>query len=140
MVRKFPGKPIVIGETGWPSAGRRQGWAVPSPANQARYFHGFVTWATRHHVPYFYFEAFDEGWKTREHGVGTHWGLYDEGGHRKPALARWLPAASPVTVHQRAYRDVFVGTRLETPFSLGIDTNAHRRHWLTARAGVLTMA
>lgn len=140
VVRKFPGKPIVIGETGWPSAGRRQGWAVPSPANQARYFHGFVTWAARHHVPYFYFEAFDEGWKTDEHGVGTHWGLYDQGGHRKPALARWLPAASPVTVQQRAYRDVFVGTRLETPFSLGIDTNAHRRQWLTARPGVLTMA
>jgi glucan 1,3-beta-glucosidase len=140
VVKKFPGKPIVLGETGWPSGGRRQGRAVPSPANQARYFRGFVTWAAQHHVPYFYFEAFDEAWKTTEHGVGTHWGLYDPGGHLKAALARWLPAASPPTIRQRSYRDVFAGTRLETPFNLGIDTSAHKRHWLTARPGVLTMA
>lgn len=149
VARRFPGKPVVIGETGWPSGSgnpardrpRASGTAGgPGPVNQARYFHGFVTWASRHHVPYFYFEAFDETWKTGEHGVGTHWGLYDQGGHRKAALARWLPAASPRTIAQRSYRDVFVGTRLETPFNLGIDTSAHRRHWLTASPGVLRMA
>jgi glycosyl hydrolase family 17 len=141
VAKRFPGKAIVIGETGWPSGGRRQGRAVPSPTNQARYFRGFVTWASQHHVRYFYFDEFDEAWKTNEPGaVGTHWGLYDQGGHRKPALARWLPAAASQTIAQRAYRDVFVGPRLETPFNLGIDTNAHRRHWLTARPGVLTMA
>lgn len=140
VVKKFPGKPIVIGETGWPSAGPAQGGAVPSPANQANYLRGFVAWASKHHARYFYFEAFDEAWKASERGVGTHWGLYDQSGHRKPALARWLPAARPLTIRQRSYRDVFVGTRLETPFNLGIDTNAHRRHWLTASPGVLTMA
>jgi exo-beta-1,3-glucanase (GH17 family) len=88
MKKRFGGKPIVIGETGWPSAGPRKGRAVPSPADQARYFHGFVTWARQHAVRYFYFDAFDEAWKTTEHGVGTHWGLYDQGGHLKPALAQ----------------------------------------------------
>jgi glucan 1,3-beta-glucosidase len=140
VTKRFRGKPVVIGETGWPSGGRRHGRAVPSPGNQARYFHGFVTWARQHAVPYFYFDAFDEGWKTSEHGVGTHWGLYDQGGHRKPALARWLPADSRQTTAERAYRDVFVGSRLEMPFGLGIDSSGHRRHWLTARPGVLTMA
>ena len=142
VAKRFPNKPVVIGETGWPSAANMSfsGAAVPSPQNQARYFHEFVTWATQNHVPYWYFEALDEGWKTNEPGgVGTHWGLYDQGGHLKPALARWLPAASPVTTGERSYRDVFVGTRLETPFNLGIDTSAHRRHWLTASPGVLTM-
>ena len=32
----FPGKEIVIGEFGWPSAGRMRDGALPSPANQAR--------------------------------------------------------------------------------------------------------
>ena len=34
--RRFPGKEIVIGEVGWPSAGRMREGALPSPANQAR--------------------------------------------------------------------------------------------------------
>jgi exo-beta-1,3-glucanase (GH17 family) len=139
---RFPGKPVVIGETGWPSATNTPapGAATPSPQNQSRYFREFVAWASQHHVAYFYHEAFDEGWKTNEHGIGTHWGLYNQGGHLKPALAQWLPPAEPVTAQERSYRDVFVGSRLETPFDLGIDTSAHQRHWLTARSGVLTMA
>ena len=35
---------------------------------------------------------------------------------------------------------MFVGSKLEKPFDLGIDTSAHQRHWLTASLGVLTMA
>src|SRR5262249_20485134 len=31
----FPGKEILIGEVGWPSAGRMREGALPSPANQA---------------------------------------------------------------------------------------------------------
>ena len=148
VARRFPGKPIVLGETGWPSAADTPspgdtpppGAAVPSPQNQARYFHQFVAWAAQHHVPYFYFDAFDEDWKTTEHGVGTHWGLYGLNGHRKPALARWLPAANPRTVRERSYRDVFAGSKLEKPFDLGIDTDRQQRHWLTATPGVLTLA
>ena len=148
VAKRFAGKPIVLGETGWPSAADTPSpgdtpppaAAVPSPQNQARYFRGFVTWAAQHHVPYFYFDAFDEDWKTTEHGVGTHWGLYDLSGNLKPALAQWLPAASPQTITERSYRDVFVGSRLEKPFNLGIDTSAHQRHWLTASPGMLTMA
>jgi len=148
VARQFPGKPIVLGETGWPSAADTPspgdtpppGAAVPSPQNQARYFREFVTWAAQHRVPYFYFDAFDEDWKTTEHGVGTHWGLYDLNGNLKPALAQWLPAANPATVTERSYRDVFAGSKLEKPFDLSIDTDRQQRHWLTATPGVLTMA
>jgi exo-beta-1,3-glucanase (GH17 family) len=148
VAKRIPGKPIVLGETGWPSAADTPSpgdtppppAAVPSPQNQARYFRGFVTWAAQHRVPYFYFDAFDEDWKTREHGVGTHWGLYDLNGHLKPALAQWLPAASAQTVKERGYRDVFAGSKLEKPFDLGIDTDRQQRDWLTATPGVLTMA
>jgi hypothetical protein len=67
-------------------------------------------------------------------------GLVEAGGHLKPALARWLPAADPQTIKERSYRDVLVGSRLETPFNLGIDTDRHQRHWLTSQPGMLTMA
>jgi len=142
VAKRFAGKPVVIGETGWPSATDTPfpGRAVPSAQNQARYFRDFVTWAARHRVSYFYFDAFDEDWKTGERGVGTHWGLYQLNGKPKAALARWLPAASPRTVKERGYRDVFAGSRLEKPFDLGIDTDRQQRHWLTATPGVLTMA
>ena len=34
--RPFAGKEVIIGEVGWPSAGRMREGALPSPANQAR--------------------------------------------------------------------------------------------------------
>jgi exo-beta-1,3-glucanase (GH17 family) len=35
VAASFPGKEILIGEVGWPSAGRMREGALPSPANQA---------------------------------------------------------------------------------------------------------
>ena len=36
MAVAFPGKEILIGETGWPSEGRMREGALPSRTNQAR--------------------------------------------------------------------------------------------------------
>ena len=36
MAVAFPGKEILIGETGWPSEGRMRDGALPSRTNQAR--------------------------------------------------------------------------------------------------------
>jgi len=52
----------------------------------------------------------------------------------------WLPAADPQTINARSCPDVLVGSTLENPFDLGIDTNRHERHWLTATPGMLTLA
>ena len=132
----FPGKQIVIGETGWPSAGKATGDAVPSPDNQARYLQEFVKWAGQNNVTYFYFDAFDESWKRGERGVGTNWGLYDEAGTLKPALSGLLPDAAALTLTERSYLDVYVGG-LEVGFGLGIDTSNQQRHWLTVnRSGL----
>ena len=38
----FPGKPIAIGETGWPSAGRSRADAAPGLVNQAAFLRRFV--------------------------------------------------------------------------------------------------
>lgn len=78
-VRKaFPDKRVVIGETGWPSAGEIKGEAVPSEENQARFLKEFAKIAEIKGIEYFYFELFDEKWKERIEGkVGAHWGIYN---------------------------------------------------------------
>ncbi len=78
MARKFPGKKLLIGEMGWPSAGRMREGARPSRANQARFIRGAVALAEREGWSYSLIEAFDQPWKRGNEGaVGGYWGLYD---------------------------------------------------------------
>jgi len=137
--RAFPGKRVVIGETGWPSAGPPHGDAVPGAQNLARYLRAFTDWAQVHRVQYFYFDAFDEDWKVHEQGVGTHWGLYQQNGQVKPALSALLPDPAPATLLQRSYRDVYVGG-LEAGLAFGMETSGRQRQWLTARDGSLALS
>lgn len=84
MKEEFPGKPIMIGETGWPSQGRMRAGARPSPANEARVLGDTVAWARRAHVAVNYIEAFDQPWKRVLEGTaGGFWGLFDAG-HEAP--------------------------------------------------------
>ncbi len=75
VVAAAPGKSVIVSETGWPGGGNAAGNAVPSPENASFYFLNFVSWARANDVPYFYFEALDETWKTAHEGPqGAHWG------------------------------------------------------------------
>ncbi|BAS00634.1 hypothetical protein [Blastochloris viridis] len=74
----FPGREILIGEAGWPSAGRMREGALPSPANQARLIHDLLALAKRDGYRVNVIEAFDQPWKRQLEGtVGGHWGLFD---------------------------------------------------------------
>jgi exo-beta-1,3-glucanase (GH17 family) len=74
----FPNKEILIGETGWPSAGRMREAARPSPANQAFVIHEVLAAAKRGDYRVNVIEAFDQPWKRRFEGtVGGHWGFLD---------------------------------------------------------------
>lgn len=78
MAEEFPGKEILIGETGWPSSGRMREEALPSPSNQARVMHDVVALAKKRGYRVNVIEAFDQPWKRRSEGtVGGHWGLID---------------------------------------------------------------
>jgi len=78
MMRKIPGKEIVIGETGWPSVGRMRESAMPSSVNQAIFTRGFVKMAEENGWKYNFIEAFDQPWKRVSEGaVGGYWGLFD---------------------------------------------------------------
>ena len=77
IAAKFPGKPIVIGETGWPSRGRPRADADPGRVNQARFIRGFIAAAQKEGFEYNLIEAFDQTWKARNEGtVGANWGLW----------------------------------------------------------------
>ncbi len=69
-------KPILIGESGWPSVGRQRGEAVPSVVNSARFIRSLLQAANRHNFDYNIIEAFNQPWKVDFEGVaGANWGL-----------------------------------------------------------------
>jgi glucan 1,3-beta-glucosidase len=92
MSAHFADKPILIGETGWPSAGRQRVASLPSRVNQARFVREFVHLAHTRGWDYNLIEAIDQPWKRRLEGtVGGYWGMLDA-----DALRPRFPLAGPV--------------------------------------------
>jgi glucan 1,3-beta-glucosidase len=92
MSAEFAGKPVVIGEAGWPSAGRMREGALPSRVNQARFVRELMAMAEREGIGVNLIESFDQPWKRQLEGtVGGHWGLFD--GVRLPKF----PLTGPVS-------------------------------------------
>jgi exo-beta-1,3-glucanase (GH17 family) len=88
----YPGKPILIGEIGWPSAGRVRRDAVPGRVAQARFVREIINTAHERGIDYNVFELFDEPWKAAQEGaVGGSWGLIDVDRHMK------FPLTGPVS-------------------------------------------
>jgi hypothetical protein len=78
MAVAFPGKEILIGETGWPSAGRMREGALPSRTNQARVVSEILSLAKQENFRVNLIEAYDQPWKRQLEGtVGGYWGLFD---------------------------------------------------------------
>jgi exo-beta-1,3-glucanase (GH17 family) len=72
-----PGKPILIGESGWPAEGRQRGWAIPSVVNEASFIRGLLRVAAENHFDVNIVEAFNQNWKSDLEGVvGANWGLF----------------------------------------------------------------
>jgi exo-beta-1,3-glucanase (GH17 family) len=91
IARQFPDKPILVGEVGWPTAGRSRGAAVPGVVENALFVSSFVRLAAEEGFDYNLIEAFDQPWKEYQEGtVGGHWGLYTAG-----RVAKY-PADGPV--------------------------------------------
>jgi glucan 1,3-beta-glucosidase len=78
MAVAFPGKEILIGETGWPSQGRMREAALPSRTNQARVVSEILGLAKQENFRVNLIEAYDQPWKRKLEGtVGGYWGLID---------------------------------------------------------------
>jgi exo-beta-1,3-glucanase (GH17 family) len=84
MQSALPGREILVGETGWPSAGRARRDAVPGRVEQARFVRQFTRMAAEERIGYNLIEAFDQPWKRHLEGaMGGHWGIYDSDGQAK---------------------------------------------------------
>jgi exo-beta-1,3-glucanase (GH17 family) len=91
----FPGKEILIGEVGWPSAGRMREGALPSRSNQAHVLEEVMARARAKNYRVNLIEAFDQPWKRYLEGtVGGYWGLFGND-LREPKFA-W---GEPVSDH-----------------------------------------
>jgi exo-beta-1,3-glucanase (GH17 family) len=78
MKEAFPGKPILIGEAGWPTQGRSRGAAVASMENAALFVRTLARVAKANGFDYNVVEAFDQPWKAKMEGtVGANWGVVD---------------------------------------------------------------
>ena len=83
---RFPRKPILIGEIGWPSGGDRLDAARAGPAEQAAFIRTFLARAQGKQLDYFLMEGVDQPWKSATEGrVGAYWGIFDAA--RSPKFA-----------------------------------------------------
>ena len=90
-----PGKPIVLGETGWATQKHNEGEQAtlikgePGEEPQKVFFEQLSAWVDESRVPTFWFEAFDENWKggAPPDEVEKHWGLYRADRTPKKAMA-----------------------------------------------------
>ncbi len=78
VAEHFKDKSILIGETGWPSAGRQREHSAATLVNEARFMREFVALARQEGWDYNFIEAVDQPWKRVLEGtVGGYWGFLD---------------------------------------------------------------
>ncbi len=131
MKAEFPGKAVMIGETGWPSQGRTRRQASASLVNEARYMRQFLNYAATVDMPYNVIEAFDQPWKRDLEGtVGGYWGIFDVQGRPKFAMT------GPVVEEPRWAWALGAGGVLAIVFLVA---GAFRRRWQGA-AGWISLA
>jgi exo-beta-1,3-glucanase (GH17 family) len=119
--RAFPDKHVMIGETGWPSAGRPRQSATASVVNEARYIREFLRYAATVDMPYNMIEAFDQPWKRDLEGTpGGFWGIFTVDNMPK------FPMQGPVVEVSRWWLGWLSGA-LVAVLALGV--GAWRRPW-----------
>jgi glucan 1,3-beta-glucosidase len=117
----FPGRRVMIGETGWPSAGRPRQTASASVVNEARYLREFLRYAATVNMPYNVIEAFDQPWKRAQEGTaGGYWGIFDV--HAQPKFAM----QGPVIEELHWWAGLLAGVAGAAVFAL---IGSRRRRW-----------
>lgn len=88
-------KPIIISETGWPTAGQTVGSAIAGEDEAARYYEIVRKWSLATGTNVLYFSSVDEPWKAGSEGsAGAHWGFFTTDFQLKPCYAGLNPFGS----------------------------------------------
>ncbi|MFN5716481.1 MAG: beta-(1-6) glucans synthase [Bradyrhizobium sp.] len=125
MAVTFPGKEILIGETGWPSQGRMREGALPSRTNQARVVSEILDLAKSEGFRVNLIEAYDQPWKRKLEGtVGGNWGLFD-------SVKRQVkyPPGVPISNYPDWKLQMAGGMALSVATFLGAWLTLRRRPW-----------
>jgi exo-beta-1,3-glucanase (GH17 family) len=119
----FPNKEILVGEFGWPSAGRMREGARPSPSNQALAIEATLALAQRKNFRVNIVEAFNQPWKRwLEGSVGGEWGIFS----RTTGLPKFNLAGGGVSDHPEWRMQGLAGILLAA-FSFGAAFMAVRK-------------
>jgi exo-beta-1,3-glucanase (GH17 family) len=114
MAEQF-GKPILIGEAGWPTRGRSRGPAVADMENAARFVRTLALVSRENGFDYNVVEAFDQPWKAFLEGtVGAKWGVIDE--NRRVKYAMSGPVEPSPFWARHASASVLIGAALSLAF------------------------
>lgn len=94
----IPDKPIIVGETGWATYAEDaqiygQIGDEANEVNEEIYFKQISAWSEANNITTFFFEAFDEPWKSGgvEGAAEGHWGVFDENRKAKLVMHRYYP-------------------------------------------------
>jgi len=97
MLALYPNKPLILGETGWPSmydhvSADATSTSVGSEENQAKFYREALIGMRARNLPMWMFSAIDEKWKgtSGEGMVGAYWGIWDSARKPKAAVAELL--------------------------------------------------
>ncbi len=135
VVEAFPGKDVMIGEVGWPSAGRMREGALPSLVNQARVVQEVLALSRRENFNVNVIEAYDQSWKRALEGtVGGHWGLIDD--TRRELKFEW---GAPVSNHPH-WRSYAAGGVVFAAVIFTCGYISRRRNDVTAWSAVAAVA
>lgn len=102
----YPGKQVIVSETGYPSAGEQRkingNWVggIPSLANQTKVTVDLLTASRNEGMMVMLFSAFDEKWKEAEGVIGGSWGLWrsDRSDRKGKPIVDQLLALGPVAI------------------------------------------
>ncbi|GGJ20869.1 glycosyltransferase family 2 protein [Pseudomonas avellanae] len=93
---RFPDKPLILSEIGWPSRAIAKRRMTTSDAEHSIYLRNQIPLLDQHGYDYYVIEAFDQHWKTEEGLPGPNWGLFDA--KRRLKLHVSGPVKMPVNV------------------------------------------
>jgi exo-beta-1,3-glucanase (GH17 family) len=162
LAEKAGKKAVIVGETGWPSAGTPEQaglppHVIPGKDQQRTYLIELARLAADRSITFYWFGAYDEEWKWEE-GIsssnkvrhaksenrdfsgrypGSSWGLMTSNGYLKPHLADLFPAL--IENGSRKTRVIYDDRGLAVMYDMGVNSSKGEKNWVQTTGGVMRL-